>query len=107
MISKKRSRFTVWMLPLLTGLSAVMFLWPNPEGLPLAGQRTLAIAILAVGLWSTDLLPMAVTGMAVVVMLVLFGAVDTYQSALYGFAQPVAYFLIGYSRLDWRCPRVA
>lgn len=38
---------------------------------------------------------MAVTGMAVVVMLVLFGAVNTYQTALYGFSQPVAYFLIG------------
>ena len=38
---------------------------------------------------------MAVTGMAVVVMLVAFGAVDSYQTALYGFSQPVAYFLIG------------
>lgn len=37
---------------------------------------------------------MAVTGMAVVVMLILFGAVDSYHTALYGFSQPVAYFLI-------------
>jgi anion transporter len=55
----------------------------------------MAIAILAVGLWSTEIIPMAVTGMAVVVMLVMLGAVDSYEMALYGFAQPVAYFLIG------------
>ncbi|WP_143301474.1 SLC13 family permease, partial [Candidatus Entotheonella palauensis] len=95
MKSKTHSNFTAWMLPLLTGLSIAMFLWPTPEDLSPAGQSALAIAILAVGLWSTEILPMAVTGMAVVVMLVLFGAVPAYQSALHGFAQPVAYFLIG------------
>ena len=72
-----------------------MLLWPTPDGLTLEGQRVMAIAILAVGLWSTEVVPMAVTGMAVVVLLVLLGAVNTYQMALYGFAQPVAYFLIG------------
>ena len=72
-----------------------MLLWPTPDGLTLEGQRVMAIAILAVGLWSTEIVPMAVTGMAVVVLLVLLGAVHTYQMALYGFAQPVAYFLIG------------
>ena len=94
-MSKTPGRGTFWMMALLTGLSATMLLWPWPEGLTPAGQRVLAIAILAVGLWSTEVIPMAVTGMAVVVMLVLLGAVDSYQTALYGFAQPVAYFLIG------------
>jgi anion transporter len=89
------TRFTAWILALLTGLAAVMLLWPTPDGLTLEGQRVMAIAILAVGLWSTEIVPMAVTGMAVVVLLVLLGAVHTYQMALYGFAQPVAYFLIG------------
>ncbi len=95
MISHKRSRFTTWMLTLSTGFAAAVFLGPTPEGLSPEGQRVMAIAILAVGLWSTEIIPMAVTGMAVVVMLVILGAVDTYQTALYGFAQPVAYFLIG------------
>lgn len=92
---KKRSGVTAWMLALLTGSSVMVLLWPTPADLTPAGQRVLAISILAVGLWSTEVVPMAVTGMAVVVMLVLLGAVDTYQSALFGFAQPVAYFLIG------------
>jgi anion transporter len=92
---KKSSRVSCWMLALLSGISAVTLLWPTPAGLTPAGQRVMAIAILAVGLWSTEVVPMAITGMAVVVMLVLLGAVDTYQMALYGFSQPVAYFLIG------------
>ncbi len=76
-------------------LAIAIALWPSPEGLSIAGQRALAIAILAVGLWSTEGVPMAVTGMAVVVMLTLFGVSPTYQDALFGFSQPVAYFLIG------------
>ena len=94
-MSPKRNRFTVCMLTLTTGLAAAMTIWPTPAGLTPAGQRVIAIALLAVGLWSTEVIPMAVTGMAVVVMLVAFGAVDSYQTALYGFSQPVAYFLIG------------
>ncbi len=83
------------MLSLSTLLSAMVFLSPTPAELTPQGQRVMAIAILAVGLWSTEIVPMAVTGMAVVALLVMLGAVDTYQTALYGFAQPVAYFLIG------------
>ena len=92
---KKRSDFAAWTLTLLAVLSAIVFLLPTPDKLTPEGQRVLAISIFAVGLWSTEFVPIAVTGMAVVVMLVLFGAVDNYQIALFGFAQPVAYFLIG------------
>jgi anion transporter len=53
------------------------------------------VAVVAIGLWSTEALPMAVTGMLVVVLLALSGGVATYEEALVGFAQPVAYFLIG------------
>jgi anion transporter len=38
---------------------------------------------------------MAVTGMLVIVALVVFGGVADLREALYGFSQPVAYFLIG------------
>jgi anion transporter len=50
---------------------------------------------MAIGLWCTEVLPMGVTGMLVVIALVLSGGVPGYQEALVGFAQPVAYFLIG------------
>jgi sodium-dependent dicarboxylate transporter 2/3/5 len=68
---------------------------PTPEGLSLAGQRVLAVAAVAIGLWSSDLLPAGLTGLLVVVLLVLLGGVPTLREALWGFAHPVAYFLIG------------
>jgi len=43
-----------------------MLLLPIPEGLPRDGQRALAVAALAVGLWGTETLPAGVTGVVVV-----------------------------------------
>ena len=50
---------------------------------------------LAVVLWATEALPIAVTGMVGVVLLVLVNAVRDVEAALFGFSQPVPYFLIG------------
>lgn len=74
---------------------AVVLLLPRPDGLSVEGQRALAVMALAVGLWATDALPLAVTGMAGVILLALLGAVPGIEAALYGFSQPVPYFLIG------------
>ena len=51
--------------------------------------------MLAIGLWCTEALPAAVTSLLLVVALVLFGAVPGFGERLVGFADPVAYFLIG------------
>ena len=74
---------------------AVLLAVPTPAGLPLAGQRVLAVTALAVGLWGSEALPAGVTGIVVVVALVLLGAVPDVSRALAGFADPVVYFLIG------------
>jgi anion transporter len=50
---------------------------------------------MAIGLWCTDVIPAAVTGLLVVIALTLSGGVPGLQEALVGFAEPVAYFLIG------------
>ena len=51
---------------------------------------------LAVVLWATEALHIAATGIVGIVLLILVGGVsDVGASALYGFSQPVAYFLIG------------
>ena len=73
---------------------AVIFA-PNPEGLTDQGQRALAVMAAAVVLWATETLHIAVTGMLGIVMLVLVNAVDDVEVALYGFSQPVTYFLLG------------
>lgn len=74
---------------------AAIILAPNPEGLTDQGQRALAVMALAVVLWATESLHIAVTGMVSVVLLVLVDAVDDVGGALYGFSQPVTYFLLG------------
>ena len=80
-------------LPLLA-LGAALFA-PTPDGLSQEGQRALAIMALAVALWATEILPIAVTGLLSVLLLVLLGAVPGASEALYGFGQPVTYFLVG------------
>ena len=80
-------------LPILVFL--VVLLAPTPAGLTEPGQRALAVMLLAVVLWATEALPIAVTGLLGIVLLVITGAVPDEVTALYGFSRPVAYFLIG------------
>ena len=70
-------------------------LMPTPNGLTDEGQRALAIMVLAVVLWSTEALHIAVTGLISLVLLVLFQGVADIEGALHGFSQPVCYFLLG------------
>ena len=68
---------------------------PTPEGLTLQGQRSLAVMTFIVVLWATEVVHSSVAGIIGVVLLVLFGAVPGIGEAVYGFSQPVCYFLIG------------
>ena len=80
-------------LPLLA--FAVVLFVRTPDGLTGEGQRSLAVMALAVGLWATGALPLAVTGIVGVILLTLLRATPDLEAALYGFSQPVPYFLIG------------
>lgn len=80
---------------LMVGLCVLLMAIPSPSGLSPAGQRVLAVAVLAIGLWCTETLPAGVTGIIVVASLVLSGGAPNLREALVGFADPVAYFLIG------------
>ena len=72
-----------------------VLLMPAPAGLAEPGQRALAVMLLAVILWATEAIPVPVAGVGSVALLVLVGAVPDVGPALYGFSQPVSYFLIG------------
>ena len=74
---------------------AGVMLLPTPSGLTPQGQAVLAVMCLAVVLWATEALHIAVTGIVGIVLLILVGGVPDVGEALYGFSQPVAYFLIG------------
>ena len=73
----------------------LLLLAPLPGDLSPQGQRVLAIVGLAVSLWITQVIPLAITGLLAVVLLELLGGVEDVEAALSGFASPVAYFLIG------------
>ena len=80
-------------LALGVGVAALVALLPTPAGLSLAGQRAIAVTLLATVLWSTEALPLAATALACVALLPVVGATPTIGDALVGFAQPVPYFL--------------
>ena len=82
-----------WLIPLIGSLAVLAA--PSPAGLSLEGQRVLAVLVLAIGLWGLEALPAGVTGVVAVVALVLTRAVAGLREALVGFADPIAYFLIG------------
>jgi sodium-dependent dicarboxylate transporter 2/3/5 len=82
-----------WLIPLIGSLAVLAA--PTPAGLSLEGQRVLAVLVLAIGLWGLETLPAGVTGVAAIVALVLTRAVAGIREALVGFADPIAYFLIG------------
>jgi anion transporter len=84
-----------WIIAGLIALSVTLIGAPTPAGLPETGKRVLAVAVLAIGLWCTEALPAGVTSLVLVLALVLSGGVAGFPEALAGFADPVAYFLIG------------
>src|SRR5687767_14335157 len=74
-------------------VAACVALFPTPPGLTPAGQRAIAVTLLATVLWSTEAIPLAATALACVALLPVVGATPTIGEALVGFAQPVPYFL--------------
>ena len=62
---------------------------------PRRASACIAVAVLVIGLWCTEALPAGVTSLILIVALVLSGGVPGFPQALAGFADPVAYFLIG------------
>ena len=88
----KRAPLTI---AILVAVCAALIAMPAPSGLPENGKRVIAVALLAIGLWCSEALPAGVTAIVLVVALVMTGSVSGLPEALLGFADPVAYFLIG------------
>ena len=82
-----------WLVPLLGSLAVLAA--PTPDGLSAEGQRVLAVIVLAIGLWGLEALPPGVTGVVAIMALVFTRAVPSIREGLVGFADPIAYFLIG------------
>ena len=82
-----------WLIPLV-GCLAVLAA-PTPAGLTPEGQRVLAVIVLAIGLWGLEAVPPGVTAIVAIVALVGTGAVAGIREGLAGFADPIAFFLVG------------
>ena len=63
--------------------------------LPLRGQRALVVTLITIILWTSEILSSGTTALLSVTLLVLAGATAGFREALYGFAHPVPYFLVG------------
>jgi len=72
-----------------------LLLIPTPQGLSLEGKRVIAITAAVVILWVTEAVNMSVVGLLAVILLAITSAVPTLKDALYGFSQPLVYFLFG------------
>jgi len=90
-----RSRRAPLIIAILMAVCAALIAAPAPAGLPENGKRVIAVAVLAIGLWCSEALPAGVTAIVLIVALVMTGSVSGLPEALSGFADPVAYFLIG------------
>ena len=64
-------------------------------GLPLRGQRALVVTLITILLWTCQILSSGTTALLSLTILVLVGAAESLREALYGFAHPVPYFLVG------------
>ena len=93
--TRTADRSSLLTIAVLLAVCAAIIAAPAPAGLPEAGKRVLAVAVLAIGLWCTEALPAGVTSLILIVALVLTGGVPNVPAALTGFSEPVAYFLIG------------
>src|SRR5687768_13953942 len=92
--ARRRSAYTrPACIALAVAVAAAVALLPTPAGLSPAGQRVIAVTLLATILWSTEALPLAATALLCVALLPVVGATPTLADALVGFAQPVPYFL--------------
>jgi anion transporter len=89
-------RFTTQFKVALAALTfAVLFLLPTPNGLSAEGKKVTAIAATAVVLWVTEAIHPSIVGLVIVVLLAVTSSVPTLKDALYGFSQPLVYFLFG------------
>ncbi len=79
----------------LGGLVFSLFLSQLFDGLPLRGQRALLVTLITIVLWTCQILSSGTTALLSVTLLALAGATGSLREALYGFAHPVPYFLVG------------
>ena len=78
----------------LSAAATLILLWQPSGGLSPAGQRTLAIFVITLGLWVSKALPLMVTSMLAIILFPLFGVCSAKQ-AFSHFGHPAVFFILG------------
>jgi sodium-dependent dicarboxylate transporter 2/3/5 len=89
-----RKKVRVYTLCFTVLVFVVILALPTPAGLTLAGQKTIAIFAVTVLLWITQVLPLMITSLLVVILFPLTGVLTTGESyALFG--NEAIFFILG------------
>lgn len=87
-----RARYLVFTLAAL--IAAAIILMPTPEGLTPEGQRAVAILVLCLILWVTQVLPLMITSLLAIVLFPLLGVMATDEVFPF-FANQAVFFILG------------
>ncbi len=88
-----KNNSAVWGIVGAIAATTVVLTLPNPEGLPVEGQRLAALLAGILVLWTTEALPIAITALLAVIFQPIFG-LSTLGVAFGNFISPVFFFVL-------------
>lgn len=91
--SDPRRRYSHWSLIAAAIAGGVILLLPEPDGLTPAGKRMAAVFLIALILWSTEALPIAISSLLIVILQPIFKVAEL-RTAFNTFISPVFFFVI-------------
>ena len=93
-ISRKNLSFIVIAFAIVAIFSITAYYEVTPSGLPPAGQVMIGILLMAAVLWITEAIPLAVTGLLIMIMQPLLGVISA-KDVFSSFGNEAVFFLIG------------
>ena len=75
-------------------LVAAAWLGPTPEGLTEAGKMSLALMVAGIFLWVTEPVPVAISGLVMMVLMPVFGVLEFNGGVWSGFISSVIFFIL-------------
>lgn len=88
------SKKDIFFITLAFSILVVFYFLPTPEGLTFGGKLMIGLLVMAGVLWVTEPIPLAVTGLLVMIMQPLLGITDA-KTVFSSFGNQAVFFLIG------------
>jgi len=90
-----KTEFQIFRIASAFLLFFIFILLPPFAGLSPQGQRVIAIVLLAIVLWATEALPVAISSIVVLILLGITKSVPSANDLFHGFRSPILYFMVG------------